>query len=608
MIKNSWHRSAWIWVLGVSVGTAVLLQIPYLLGYLTTQEGQFYTGLIMNPEDSQTYWAKMTQGLQGAWAYTIPFTTEPHEPAYVGIFYVWLGQLARLTGLSLTAVWHGSRFVADVVLFGTVYWFVGLFMPENGKQSTINEKQSTVNGQQSTENNSQLSIINYQLFNGRKLAFLLALFGSGLGWLLFILQAPYWLNTFPIDFKQPGAHLFFTAMTFPHITLGTAFILLSIGLMARLGKEERRKKKEERGEDTFHFSLFTFHLSLTRKNLPTALLFGLSNLLLGIAYPFLIYIVAGTAVFYGLYLIWQKREIPWLFGGLTAVAFLIPAPLYLYYVKVLGNNAVFKAWDVQAITPAAPWPHYLVAFGPYLWLIWIHLKDRTNEKSDSIILYCWILSVILLLYAPLNPQRRFVQGVQVPLAILSSLVIIQTILPKWIKSARWQKIVARPRYETGKLARLLMVIFLLTMSISNIYLWADVVRTAVLVQPDPLFRQSDEQAAADWLRENTGPNEALFGSMQTGNLIAAQTARPVFVGHWAETVDFDQKRAQSIQFFAAETSNGWRQQLLADNQISYVWIGPRENRLGNVNPESFDFLTQVYHNHSITIYQLKDEG
>ena len=51
-----------------------------------TAPGLSFTGILMNPEDSQTYFAKMLQGYNGRFLYTIPFTPEPHDPAFVGVF------------------------------------------------------------------------------------------------------------------------------------------------------------------------------------------------------------------------------------------------------------------------------------------------------------------------------------------------------------------------------------------------------------------------------------------------------------------------------------------------------------------------------------------
>ncbi len=102
-------RSQWLLIILLAVGLVALMSLPYWLATTTARPGTFFTGIIMNPEDSQTYFAKMRQGYDGQWLYTIPFTTEAHEPAWVGVFYVWLGQAARALGVSLTAVWHGAR-------------------------------------------------------------------------------------------------------------------------------------------------------------------------------------------------------------------------------------------------------------------------------------------------------------------------------------------------------------------------------------------------------------------------------------------------------------------------------------------------------------------
>ncbi|MCA9972968.1 MAG: hypothetical protein KC425_22275, partial [Anaerolineales bacterium] len=95
-----------------------LMALPYAVAYLAAPADLAFTGLIMNPEDSQTYFAKILQGFDGAWQYTIPFTPEPHAPALVGIFYVWLGRLARLLGLAPIVIWHAARVVAQLILFG----------------------------------------------------------------------------------------------------------------------------------------------------------------------------------------------------------------------------------------------------------------------------------------------------------------------------------------------------------------------------------------------------------------------------------------------------------------------------------------------------------
>lgn len=578
-------RREWLWAGLVAVATAVLTLVPYLLGNLLTPDGLVYTQLIMNPEDAQTYWAKMLQGFNGAWLYTIPFTPEPHAPAAIGIFYVWLGQLARLLGLSLTAVWHASRFCASILLFLTTFRFVAAFLPD--KQS-------------------------------RWTAYLLALYGSGLGWLLFAIGQRYWLGAFPVDFKQPGAHLFFTALTFPHISLGTTVILLDVLVLRKIGKQKEFTAEDaESAESKIAREKLSVLRALRGKNAFSSvelaissqwcwvILGGLANVVLGVAYPFLIYIVAGTAVLYYGILVWQQRQILWQTGWQIAVMFLIPAPLYLYYLSVWRSNEVFRLWDVQAGTPAAPWPHYLVAFGPMLLLAALFWWKLSAKRSEFNVLWIWIFTAALLLYSPLNPQRRFIQGVHVPLALLAAAGLVQIVLPRWQNGRLWQKLIAHPRYETAKLRRFVIMIFLLLMSLSNIYLWVDVSRIAALTQPDLFFRPAAEATTIDWLRENVAETAVVLGSYQTGNYVAAQAGQRVMLGHWAETVDFVGKETAVAQFFSSSTSHNWRQALLAQFDVAYVWFGPREQALGAFDPETAPYLTPVYQNQSIILYAVQ---
>lgn len=539
-------RHDWLAVTAVSLTLTLLLLLPYGLAWLTAAPGTTFTGILMNPEDSQTYLAKMLQGYDGHWLYTIPFTAEAHEPALVGVFYVWLGQLARVSGLSLTTVWHISRIIAQIILFLTTYWFVAEFT-ERGRE--------------------------------RWTAYLLALFGSGLGWILFLFGQAYWLDAFPVDFKQPGAHLFFTALTFPHITLGTALILFSVWGLWRLRERP------------------SWRLSIA---------LGCAHILLGIAYPFLIYLVGTIAVFMYLTWVWSQRRILWLPGWQIAVAFLIPLPLYVYFAYVLATNPVFAAWDVQAGTPSAPWPHYLLAYGSMLLLGGLHAWRRPAEREQVVPLWLWVLATTLLLYAPLNPQRRFVQGVHVPLSILATMGFYRVVLPWLARSRPWQKLVQHPRYSTNGLYTLFIAGFLFVMSLSNLYLIASVSLSAVVQQPDLLFRPDDEIEATAWLRLHGLETAVLLGDYQTGNYVAAHAGQHVVLGHWAETVDFVQKQEDVAHFYNATTPDTWRQAFLQNQHVTYVWYGPREQVLGSFDPETAVYLYPIYTNTTITIYQIKE--
>lgn len=542
--RNSTTKREWMVALAVALAALALTSIPYVLGYAFARPGFFYTGIVMNPEDSQSYFAKMLQGYDGYWLYTIPFTSEDHNPEFVGGFYIGLGHLARATGLSLEAMWHLARLVTSLLMYLMTFRFIGEFLQESRARWT---------------------------------AFMLALFGSGLGWLLFLLNQPYWLDAFPVDFKMPEAHLLFAAMTFPHVAAGTSLVLASLWLV----------KKMVDPRCTWRFAVAA----------------GLVNLAVGITYPFLIYLVVLTSFLYWSYGCLRARHMIWRSAFLLSIAFLIPAPLFLRYAYALATNPVFRAWDAQAITLSPPFPHYLFAYG--IMLLFGALFIISKPQHEWGLLWAWIAAVALLVYAPVNPQRRFVEGVQVPLAILTAAGLSDVALP-WAERTRiFQWFAARPGYSVKSLSRFLIAVFLVFMGLSNIYILASSSITAALQQPYPLFRPQGELDGVEWLRSNTPRAEVVLGAYESGNYVAAHAGNRVVLGHWAETVDWQKKYDQVDEFSRATTDDETRHALLVRYHVTYVWWGARERELGNFNPGLATYLQAVYSNPDVTIYRVR---
>lgn len=540
-------RREWIIALIIALALTALLTVPYLLGYTLARPGTVFTGLIMNPEDSQSYFAKMLQGYHGQWLYTIPFTPERHEPAFIGGFYLVLGQLARWFNLSLDFIWNGARIVADLILFLITFFFICTFLNDKRQRWT---------------------------------AYLLAILGSGLGWMLFALNQVEWLGAFPVDFKMPEAHLFFSALTFPHVAAGTSILLLSFWLLLRA----------IHGDKHWIF----------------AILAGVANLLLGIVYPFLIFLVAATAGLYWLYLSLQARQIQWRPAGLIAIALLIPLPLNLYYAFVQFNNEVFRTWSDQAILVSPPFPHYLVSYGIMIVLALLSLlrKEQSAEVGIKAFLWAWIIAAAILLYTPLNPQRRYVQGIQVPLAILASVGLLVVVMPWLLDTRPFRRLADRPRYSRKGLARFLIFAFLLFMSISNIYLLLDVSFTAAIKRPYPFFRPQAEVDAINWMKTNTEQTAVVLAAYETGNYIAAHAGNPVVVGHWAETINWDRQFEQTIRFYDGSSEDEWRQEFLSSNGVSYVWYGPKERMLGNFYPVNAEYLVPIYSKGEVEVFEV----
>lgn len=170
-----------------SVIFLLLLNIPYLLAITTTNPGYVFGGFLFNPLDGNSYLAKMYQGWQGDWAFTLPYSAETNQDAALFLFYLFLGHVARWFGLSNLLVFHLARILSSVFLLtGIHYFFSTLFM-------------------------ERLKVAWW--------AYLYSILGLGCGWLAVI------FGGFTADFWVAEAFPILSMYSSPHFTLGLAILV-----------------------------------------------------------------------------------------------------------------------------------------------------------------------------------------------------------------------------------------------------------------------------------------------------------------------------------------------------------------------------------------------
>jgi len=72
--------------------------------------------------DYSVYLSVITQGAHGSWLMRDVYTTEPTNPTTFYIFYILLGKIVPITGLSSIAVYHIARIVGAQFYFLALYW------------------------------------------------------------------------------------------------------------------------------------------------------------------------------------------------------------------------------------------------------------------------------------------------------------------------------------------------------------------------------------------------------------------------------------------------------------------------------------------------------
>jgi hypothetical protein len=177
------HHRERIWLLAVAAVVLVLIIGPYLYAWLAAGEAQAFGGLLVNHLDGNSYLAKMRQGYNGAWTFTLPYTAEPGEGAAINLYYLFLGHLARWTGASLIFMNHAARVLGAIVLMAALWRFcLAIF----------------------SQRRSALS------------AYTLAALGGGLGWVALLAGA------ISPDLRVAEAYPFLASFTNAHFPLGLA--------------------------------------------------------------------------------------------------------------------------------------------------------------------------------------------------------------------------------------------------------------------------------------------------------------------------------------------------------------------------------------------------
>ncbi|MFQ6101585.1 MAG: hypothetical protein ACE5OS_10190 [Anaerolineae bacterium] len=361
------NRREWRWVALVTLALVVASSPPYLIAWGVTPEGAHFTGLVFNPQDGNSYIAKMRQGLAGSWSFRLPYTPEPHDGAPVYLFYLFLGHLARWVSLPLILVYHGVRMAGGAAMLVTLYALASRLSDD---------------------------------VRGRRVMFLLTALGSGLGWLVGLgglRTADLWVpEAFPVYALLANAH-FPLAMA---LMVGTALCGLQIA---------------ERG----------------RQGWPCGPGMVLTAVALGVIQPFgLVAVFGGVGVALVARTV-RERRVPWRAVAWSAAAGVVALPYPLYAQWVLRTDPVLAAWSAQNVTPSPPLWDWALSYGPVLVLAvpGVVCAARLGSAGDWLLLG-WVGVTLAGMYAPLPLQRRLSLGLGIPLGLLAGVGWWRVVRPR----------------------------------------------------------------------------------------------------------------------------------------------------------------------------------
>ena len=515
-----------LWIFGVSLLVLLLGSIPTWTGYQVQTKELRFRGIYYDNQDYAVHVAAMEAGRHGEWAYQLRFTTEPHRPVYVRMFYIVLGHISQWLGLSTDIAFQLARWVLGFVALFALYRLMKQIFPD--------------------------------LFWART-AFFLAALGSGLGWLQLIFN---WTSTkvTPIDFWLADAYVFFSLSVFPHFAFVTAGMCIALSLWLDF---------------------------LETKRWVNIVAIALTAILVQFVNPIAFATVDLGLFGAGLFTWWKSQKIsrPDLAALLTIAVAQIP--LLAYNFLVLNSDPLWSQFTAQNKTLSPPPDYYLWGFA-LLWPLAVFgtaVAFRARSEGLGAALF-WVMSAFLLAYAPIYIQRRFLQNITIPLAILATAGLAALFEAGRARSPdlrRWRSS--------------LVVLFVFLASVSSIQL--SIGQTAYLqTYPQNLYYPASLDGAVNWFREHAHYNDFVLASEKTSQVLAQKTGLRAYFGHEMETLDYGTKQSEVQAFFHGKLPT------LASRPITWVVYGPLERQLGQ-NFAKPGNLELVYDVKGLEIYKVK---
>src|SRR5574338_279502 len=118
---KSYTMKEWGLLFLISTLLLVWTSIPNWRGHSLENDTLSYVGTYFDAADYSVHVAMIRAGMKGDWAYQFRFTTEPHQPQYIRLFYLALGQLNRILQIDPETLFHAARWLLGYAALFALY-------------------------------------------------------------------------------------------------------------------------------------------------------------------------------------------------------------------------------------------------------------------------------------------------------------------------------------------------------------------------------------------------------------------------------------------------------------------------------------------------------
>lgn len=368
---------------------------------------------------------------------------------------------------------------------------------------------------------------------------LIVLFASGFGWFWKLITLFGFKQYGSIDLWVTDANNFLQLMAHPHM-------IVSLVLMVSASYYFLQWHKSGRMKPLMLSAVLLFALGF--EHLFDVITLGLA---------FCLVLVVDL---YQIKLPFSRFKQLLVFAGIVIIPFI--------YTSLIFMQPQYSAWNEQNTLDTPKLIHVISGYGLMFFCFVGFLFYSKKWSPETRFIIFWIVSVLILIYSPFNIQRRFLEGAHIPFGIITGLFLFRSL----------------------KLRPVLVYMILLLMLPTNAYLYtlkfdADESRGSYPYGVMS-YIENEEHEALLWLADNIEEGAVVYSTYGIGNYIPAYMNSRVYLGHWAQTINVEQKHDDIDEMY--------RTGAFPDG---YIWYGVDE--ADYPVPQ----LQQVYKNDKVTIFR-----
>jgi hypothetical protein len=487
---------------------ALASSVPPVLGWWRARgTGLVYSGVpLLNGTDFGWYLHYLAVAGRGSLTFANPFLSDAGAPVF-NIAWLTIGLLGRMLGTSPVMTFHLARVLLIALTAMAAIYAARLVLRDRTEQ---------------------------------RVAVALMLFGSGLGgWVAMRwgLMAPLSPDVDMAEFTLMGS-----ALTSPHLLASWMCALIVIPTALRgMGSGSWRDAVVVAVGSAIWFQFHPYYA------------------------PMVWAVITTAVILHGARLGW--RVVPW---RPIAVMIVGGVPSVLYHVPlVIGSN---REWMLDANTLPARQP-VLLAVALFGFLVaaprgYRLLAARSGGHSEGLVapwlLVAWATTQSALTFLPLGFERRLLQALIVPLALLATPAVVgwwraSTSSP-WQQRARW--CVAVGMFGSG------------TALLTG---WS--IRDVWTPRPSSTFLPADFATILSWSRTHLHPDDLVLARARPAHFLAGWGGTKVYVAeHWTQSRT-ERVRSAEVEALYREPEAKAVLAFLRAHDVEVVFMGPTERAL-----------------------------